>query len=98
MPCTDGGPSYNDFDRVNNQVKKLSQMLCYVCQHYHKGTKWSKVLGDNRQLDAWWDAHQLEDKRRLEKEAADAALAKAREKALAKLTKKERNLLGFNGE
>lgn len=42
----------------------------------------------------WWDAHKLEDKRRLELEEAVRKGAEIRKRAIAKLTPEERSELG----
>lgn len=48
-----------------------------------------------RDLADWWEDHQEADRRRVEREQAEAAAAEARAKALAKLTPEERRALGL---
>lgn len=98
MPCSDGGPSYSDYDKQNKQIKSLTQMLCHVCTRADAGASWKTILSENLNLKRWWAEHQEEDKRRLQAEQRDAKIKKAKASALAKLTKEERTLLGFNGE
>lgn len=91
MPCRVDEP-------VIDEGPKYAQMLCYLCREYQAGTTFSDAIDGHPALRAWWRQHEAEDAERLRREAEDARVAKAKRAALAKLTPKERALLGFNGE
>lgn len=101
MPCTvteEEEKYYRSLDRKEKEEKQtnLEQMLCYVLTCYKAKQILAKCLINNNNLAAWWKNHQLEDAKRIAKEAADFATKKARQEALAKLTPKERAALGLN--
>jgi hypothetical protein len=95
MPCAQEptDKEWNDY-----KVKELTQMLCYLADQYSKGTPWEYAKVNDIKFCNWYREHLREDKERLRREAANKRVAKAKKSALAKLTKEERILLGFNKE
>ena len=49
----------------------------------------------SRELATWWEKHEAEDKKRLREELQEKKDKKARDAAIAKLTPRERKLLGL---
>ena len=68
---------------------KLTKKLCSAIQKIEDISEYSL------ELQMWWRDHQEADKARLEKELKEAEEKKAKEEALKKLTKYERELLGL---
>lgn len=93
MPCAQEptDKEWNDW-----KVKDLTQMLCYLAGEYSKGTSWEYAKVNNIRFSNWYREHLREDKERLAREAANKKIEKAKKSALAKLTREERILLGFN--
>lgn len=88
MPCMDGGPSYDDYDRMRDEISELSIILCAICEDLENENK----PIPNRAI-IWWEEHKEADRKREAKEEAEKEEQNAREKALDKLTASERRLL-----
>jgi hypothetical protein len=82
--------------RMGEQIKLLSQMLCYTLTEIEKGVTYAQLVKQNPQLLHWWNKHKAADAARLQQENADKAIRRAKKAALAKLTPEEKVLLGFN--
>jgi hypothetical protein len=99
MPCTDGGPHYDEIVERNREITMLNAVLCGILsKHGAKildGLDW-KEIGVKENVLKWWWWHQKEDLARREREKLAKEKEKARVKALAKLTKKDRLLLGLD--
>lgn len=81
-----------DLDKITRMLcKKLSTLNDKQLKKivYNAKDKTSRKLAD------WWEEHQAADKKRLKKELKDAKDKQARDKAIAKLTPRERDLLGL---
>ena len=73
--------------------------LCTVMQNLDERTKDRLLYGDpknrpRRELATWWEEHQEDDRRRVEREVKEAQTKKDKAAAIAKLTPYERKLLG----
>lgn len=70
-------------------ISELTQHLCFVMERWHAAeyiTDLNKEITDNKQLMAWWNAHQTADRKRKDE---------LRNQALAKLTREEKEALGL---
>lgn len=104
MPCSDGGPVYSNGGensieyRIDPETKKrldkATRLLCYSLRNMNKIHR-EGLLSNNLELKSWWSNHQEEDKIRKVKEKKQKELKIAKNKALSKLTEKERKLLGL---
>lgn len=86
MPCRDGRdePVY---DRA--ELDTLTRLLCDMCR------SWKGGVLPTKELQRWWGEHWQEDEARQAILERKAELDKLAKKALAKLTKEERNALGL---
>ncbi len=94
MPCTDGGPTYDEIN--TSTIKNLEKMLCYVLTRLKNKDSLSTVLKENEELSNWWEQHQEEDKIRIKNEEAKIKQKNLKKKALKKLSPQERAALGLN--
>lgn len=88
MPCGD----YSDNDTIHElseQVKALTQFACELAQHIPDRSKLSKAT------QKWIADHEREDQRRIARELQDAKDDIARKRALKRLTRREKELLGL---
>lgn len=106
MPCTDGGVPYEHELKQAREQQMLSAALCGLLTALEAEID---VGGSNpfdlidyreagikrRQLEEWWNNHKEVDKARREREAREAQEAKDRKAALAKLTSREKKILGI---
>lgn len=92
MPCTDGGPSYEEAERsakaaqkrnkeVKDKLDKLTRMLCTLCK-----LSIEKGLMLPTEINNWYEVHKEVDKKRL---------ADALKSALTKLSDDEKEALGL---
>lgn len=110
MPCSDWGYERCPDNTEANKVKKLTQMLCATFHtiermHYGRVTDFFEDYDEynleeecgvgRKEILAWWREHQKEDEIRKTKEAKQKEDKAIREAALAKLTPKERKMLGL---
>ena len=94
MPCSDGGPSYQENPETKDRLDKVTRLLCGLCRRLtNRGRAFH--ITDDAELAKWWAAHQEEDRRREERERKEREEAAAKRKALAKLSPRERRLLGI---
>ena len=105
MPCRVddwGNESYSE--RLGKQVKMLEAMLCasfrsaYSMNKFDeliKNIDWAEAGVTKSELLEWWNKHQREDEERREREHQEREREMARHRALSKLTKEERKLLGL---
>ncbi len=63
MPCMDGGPSYDDYDRLRDEVSELSVILCAICTDLEKENKPIPKMAVT-----WWEEHKEADRKREAKE------------------------------
>jgi hypothetical protein len=91
--------------RLQREIDFLEAALCglirslpitgFVTRKYPFERVNFKEAGIRRgQLQTWWEQHQIRDNRKVHEEMAEEARKKLRKKALAKLTPRERKLLG----
>lgn len=98
MPCSDGGCDNNHVTELGQRLDKVTRLLCGLCKVINEAGK----VGINEavfewmpELDAWWKNHQTEDRIRLEREREERKEKQDTERALAKLSPRERRLLGI---
>lgn len=93
MPCSDGGPSYEDYvrqEKIEEGLKTtkknldfVTSLLCFVMRTPKKD--WKK----HPDLMNWWEKHQEEDRIRIEKETKAKEENIRKRKAAIKLLQKE---------
>ena len=90
MPCSDGGPSYEQVEQEERDLKTMTRLACDRCKEI-------EARGGNVPAWAmeWWTRHKAKDRERLKEDAVARRESKIRKTALAKLTKKEREELGL---
>lgn len=81
-----GGHDRNYGDEINLDLH--TNQLCEFCQS-------NDVTQYSLELQIWWRDHQAADRKRLEREQAEAKTEEEKQVALAKLTDYERKLLGL---
>lgn len=86
MPCSDGGPNYSDYVRVEDERNKLNALLCEAC-----GIVDDAKLKTNmsKNLRAWWKKHQREDAERRKREEEKRTLKRLADTAISKLSTEE---------
>jgi hypothetical protein len=94
MPCSDGGPVYHDDPETKQRLDKVTRLLCGLCQSL-KNQGLDDDIYTTPELGDWWDNHQEQDRVRLECERKEKEEKEAKLKALAKLSPRERRLLGL---
>jgi len=79
--------------------KTLAPMLCEKISAMNDALREQIVYNVrdplSRELANWWEKHEAEDQKRLRAELQEKKDKKARDKAIAKLTPRERKLLGL---
>jgi hypothetical protein len=102
MPCGDGGVPYPP-TREEELAAKTPQMLCGILKALTGTPAFKALLGRvdwkeagvmRAEFDEWWLLHSRADTDRRMNELKAKREDEARKKALAKLTKAERKLLG----
>jgi hypothetical protein len=102
MPCGDGGVPYPP-TREEELAAKTPQMLCGIAKvlrdkmilnHTLDKVDWKEAGVMRAEFDEWWLLHSRADTDRRMNELKAKREDEARKKALAKLTKAERKLLG----
>lgn len=100
MPCRD--PGYEDYLLIEREEKfqNLTRMLCAVMKKVDRpGKDSAKDLRERiyktRGLQEWWEEHQRVDKAQREMEKWEADHDRKQKELLARLTKEERELLGY---
>ena len=100
MPCSDGGPSYDQ----QMEPKRLRATLCGVLSDLERrGMFWEvfdridwREAGVSREwAEGWWTEHKAEDARRRKQEMEIAERRATAKKAIEKLTPAERLALGI---
>lgn len=89
MPCR----YYTDAEEAEiatNQLHKLTRLLCRACTLLESAGR-KKQMG--RELSAWWNQHQAEDRARKNEQREVRKKNALRKQALKKLTPKERQAL-----
>jgi hypothetical protein len=76
------------------------EQLCTILQEMPDKAREKMLYGDpknrpRRELASWWEDHQEEDRKRVQRELDAAQKKKDKEAAVAKLTPYERKLLGL---
>ena len=88
----------NEFVTTAN-YKTLAPMLCSKISALDDTLRNQIVYNArdplSRELANWWEKHEAEDQKRLREELQEKKDKKARDKAIAKLTPRERKLLGL---
>ena len=93
MPCHDYGQEEIYQKERTKKIHKLTRMLCETCDCLEdEGLFFGNV---SEELDMWWEQHKEEDSTRKIFEARESKLLAARKKALAKISEKDRKLLGL---
>lgn len=104
MPCTDGGVPYPEDREEAKELETIRVSLCGIMKYLEdteqlesviEGVDWRECGISRKRLTAWWHQHKVEDETRRYTEFKDKERKKARESALAKLTKEEREALGL---
>lgn len=84
------GNDRNVYGNTTQEIlDKKTEELCTALQKVKKITKYSL------EMQIWWRDHQAADKKRLQAELKSKRTAKAKEAAIAKLSKHERKILGL---
>jgi hypothetical protein len=110
MPClNDDG--YDGTSSLRNELARKDAILCAVFSELERtpdpqfktalgrvynNADWMEAGVTLRWVAQWWEDHKKEDIRRRNREATERALNEQKEAALAKLTPKERALLGIS--
>lgn len=95
MPCRDYSYDDNgaeDIARLREQNDKLARVACSFATAWRDGLS---VKGISKEAAEWWVAHQKADMEAMRREAERQGEEQAKQKALDKLTKTERKLLGI---
>lgn len=95
MPCTDGGPSYEQIQEEKEFHNAMTRLSCEYCKAIERGDvkdvksvpKWAKK---------WWKNHQDSDVKREREEKENREWTKKRKAALAKLTDEEKGYLDIS--
>jgi hypothetical protein len=100
MPCTSPGA---DDDWRHEQVVKNEMIKATLCGIMSKhGVKilkdldWKEMGVEIKDVLMWWQQHRRDDIARKAREKIEKAAAKAREKVLSKLSRKEKALLNLD--
>jgi hypothetical protein len=97
MPCRDGGPPGPSLeDQYKQRLDLATRLLCALCAKLDKAGLTKRFL--TKELRSWWEQHQEQDRIRKEREEADAASGRTRQRAIAKLTPAERKALDIDDE
>lgn len=100
MPCTDGGPTYEQ----TQEPRRIAAALCALLTFFEaEGTirqtldkmDWDEAGVSRLWVEGWWDEHKREDTIRREQEAQERDRRIARQAALSKLSPDEREALGL---
>lgn len=98
MPCRDDGAELYEERHENRQLRerndKLAQMLCSLCS-FLESNRYTHVFKYISGLSEWWAEHKRIDALRMAKEKAEREKVWLKNKALAKLTQEERQVLGL---
>lgn len=92
MPCSDGGPNYEEVVEKQRRLDKVTRMLCGICRRVNK-SGYDTLISNDAELTAWWSDHQAEDRKREAAAIVEREKRRAVQTALSKLTPKERKLL-----
>ncbi len=102
MPCSDNY-SYQDevIYETRQEISFLKAALCFMISNFgipdaSFTNKYDEAGITHKQLNLWAKKHQREDAERRAREQKKREENEAKKKALAKLSKKERNLLGIS--
>ena len=98
MPCADYPPPTQEM--IDDKVVPPAA-LCAILRAVHPdrhyilldNVDWERAGITRYQFDSWWARHQVIDRKRREREQAEAQQRALREQALAKLTPEERKAL-----
>ena len=90
MPCTDGGPSYDEYTKC--RLDEVTELLCLLC-HAIEVTNNQSVFP--KPVARWWKEHKKRDAERIAVEEAQEERKKLVKLARSKLTKKELEALGL---
>ena len=97
MPCNDGGYRTTDYsDEYGRRLDCYAQMMCFMMTALDSlpAEEAARRIANNKQIAAWWEAHQEVDRRRKAAEEAEAARKKLKEELFKKLTPEELAALG----
>jgi len=97
MPCTDGGPNYSDNPETTRRLNKVTRMLCSLCRRINKSGR-DTLITQDAELTAWWSDHQEMDRKREAAQRAERAKRQERRAVLAKLSPKDKRILGLDKE
>ncbi len=93
MPCTDPGAWRDSYSEVSSLLEGTTQLLCSLCTLLVENGHGSYIKQvDN--LPGWWKQHQEDDRKRVALEQKQKKQDEKKKRALAKLSPKERELLG----
>lgn len=88
----------SDFKELKTKLDGLTDMLCSLCKAIEVNHDFFGDTGDLNIPDKtlkWWKTHKVLDASKIRKEEKAKKLKETKEKALAKLTKKEKKVLGL---
>lgn len=100
MPCSDGGPSYEQIQEQRN----IPAILCALLSSLEaRGSldealiacDWAEAGVSRQWTEAWWRRHKVEDAERREREERHRDREALREATLRKLTGEEKSILGL---
>jgi hypothetical protein len=91
MPCRDEG-NYEHF--AQQKIDVLTSMLCGLCSRVDQ-PGFHDLIDADPILSQWWRDHRRQDEMRRARELKEQELQKLRDKAKAKLTPEEQQLLGL---
>lgn len=101
MPCQSYESSWagnsNDADvrRLKKEADKLARIACAALTELEKVGKAEFLVLKNDELREWWEAHKEADRKERARIAELERRERVKEKALARLTEEEKELLGL---
>jgi len=104
MPCTDYGYERAESQELRTRLDSVTNLLCSLCKNAEKIGVLQTIASIS--VKRWWENHKEQDKRRLYEERRYAKeqaqhqkellrKSKAKKEVLAKLSEKERKILGL---
>jgi len=93
MPCLDCGPNPPTWElqQYKKKIDELTEMLCNLC----RSLETCDLPIVPKSVETWWKYHKKADERRKASERMAEEIKNLKEKALSKLSQKEKEALGL---
>jgi hypothetical protein len=95
MPCSDGGPNYQDNPETKRRLDLATRLLCSLCRKITNSGR-DTLIYDDVELVRWWNDHLAADRKREKAEEAEREVIRKHQAALNKLTPEDRKVLGLD--